>query len=247
MTTNEDYQKLFYKEKVRCCGQLPRPLIAVKVSMDKRGREKHSSHYFDYAFECLECGAVYEVIMEDYSYECIGDFMMPNYISWSVRPSLHYLVNNPKHKKELKLLYDTLVGNLTVIDGKRYEAKKIINARIEKLEQTTGRLDKDQRERAEKRLCKPQILILQQYEKDKKEAMAPYIMKERELLGLDPISLQYRQKRLTNLTRLCELKEQLVVKKKKREETNKILYTIKSKKFLSQEITQIEEEILRLE
>jgi len=239
----KDYEELFYDEKVKCCEEIPSPLMKVEVTVNKCGRNEHPTHYFPYAFECLKCGAIYEIKMEDFSYTSIGDFMCPNYTSWSVRPSLVYLINNPKYKKELTLLDKELTNSLRVIWNKESKARGAIRERLGKIENRIGDLSEKQYDRARDKYCKPQIAILKQCEDDEKSLTNTYIVKVRELLGLSPISAQYRIAKLNNSNRLRELKTELSSKREKMAEIEKLVATINSQDTIAKEIAQIEAEI----
>jgi len=238
----EEYDDFFRREKARCCENIPMPLSHIPIEVKKRkGYNTHDSHYFDYAFECLECGAVYEVIIEDYSYTSIGDFMCPNYTSWSVRPALIYIESHPV--ESLKLIKEEYLKQSEALDKLIWKLEDKLDKKVNKLESTTGRLGREQVEHAKRRLGKIELKAIGEYEKQQEDMKKTYIEKVRNILKLPPISKKYKKDRLNKYYQAKELKKKLEVKQEQLSSVVKLVSQIDGKDKLLSEIATIKKEI----
>ena len=243
MREGEKYEHFFSRKGVGCCRRRPMPLFHIPIKvMKKKGYDSHDSHYYDYAFECLECGAVYEVIIEDYSYTSIGDFMSPNYTSWSVRPALRYIKNHPTLKQKLVSAEDYF-KEIGALDKLIWKLKDKLDGKIDKLEKFTGRLDKEQTWCAKERLGKVELKKISGYKKQQEELKKLYIEKIREILGLPMASGEYKQNRIDRHSQEEELEKQLASKREQLSSIAELITKIESKDKLLMEIGEINMQI----
>jgi len=245
MWLGEEYDDFFRREEVWCCKMIPMPLPHIPIKVIKRkGHASHNSHYFDYAFECLKCGAVYEVIVEDYSYTSIGDFMQRNYTSWSVRPALRYIEN---HSIEaLKLIKEEYFKQSEALDKLIRKQKEKLDKKIDKLEKITGNLDDEQIYNVGRELGQAELKSIKEYKEQQKDLKRTYIENIRNTLNLPPISNKYRDDGINQYYKAKELKEKLKVKQKQLSSVKELVSKIDSKNILLKEIATIEKDIKSL-
>ena len=217
------------KDLPGCCNRVLMPLLHIPVKIQKRkGYDSHDSHYYDYAFECLECGAVYEIVIEKYSYESIGDFMQPNYTSWSTRPAPRNI--NQGSCEGINKNYEKQISDLTDED---YKIKGQIEGQIPPMDSISARenlrtsLNKRQRE------ITKNIQSLREQQKTE----------IREVLGLPSISKKYREDRYINKYETEQLKKKLEATQRQLASVNELVAKINSKDKLLSTIRKIEKEI----
>jgi len=245
MLEGEKYADFLGRKDVTCCGRIPMSLPHIPITVKKRkGYDSHDSHYYNFAFECLECGAVYEIIIQDYSYESIGDFMQPNYTSWSTRPALRYIENH--HIKDLKLIKDEYLKQRDVLNKLTWKQEEKLDRKISKLERITGRLDKEQVYNTKKNVGQIEIKVITGYKKQKENLKKTYIENVRNMLALPPISEKYKKDRSNKYWEEKKLEESLETYQKQLSSTVELISRIDSKSKLLTKIATIKKEIKAL-
>lgn len=220
------------KDLPGCCNRVLLPLPQITVNVKKRkGYHRHDSHYYDYAFECLECGAVYEIIIEDYSYESIGDFMQPNYTSWSTRPAPRDI--DQGSCKGINEKYGKQISDLT---DEGYKIQGQIESQIPCMDSISAR------EELRASLNNRRQEIDENIKNLRKQKKAEI----RKVLGLPPISKEYREDRFNKKYKIEELKQKLESNQRQLDSVNELIAKINSKDKLLSVIHKIEKEIQSL-
>lgn len=244
MREDKAYQNFFAIEKVFCCQEIPIPLYHIPVKITK-GRN-HASHYFDYAFECIKCGAVYEVEIEDYSYESIGDLMQSNYTSWSTRPSLVFLENHPTLKQELVTAKKEWFEQVEILDEIIWGLKDKIDKKVDKLKKITGRLDKEQIHKSQQKLGKIELLAIGEYRHRQENLLRVYVGTIRTIVGLPTLDNPNRKKDTSKQIQLFTLRKELDTKQRQLSCLDVTFASIEAQNKLLVEVDEIEKKIKNL-
>jgi len=151
---DKSYRELANTEKgLFCCDSYLHPLLFIQLkSKSLRGHDcldDAPDHYFNVAFECSKCGIVYEIWRVSHAYTCIGDFMCPNYTSYSYIPSLRWL-NQPNDIAKINKLYHNKEQKLR---DSIYDLEGQINTKISRIQMKVGSLNNEQYKTARKSIA----------------------------------------------------------------------------------------------
>lgn len=235
-------------EDVRCCQEIPMSLPYIPVIItEKPNPYLRKSHYYDYAFECLVCGAVYEVIIERYSYTSIGDFMCPNYTSWSTGPALKYLESHPTLAQTLQNAKKEWLEQTSTLDKLIWSLKEKKNKKIDKVKKITGRLTDEQVQIAATKVAKIELGKIREYEKQKDNIYKTYLAKIREIVGLPVLDKKYRNERIKKHYQKIDLTRKLEEKQRQFSSIEELISKIESKDKLLADIHKIKMDIKDIE
>jgi hypothetical protein len=217
-----------------CCERnlMPLPHIPVKVVKRKGGDYNNDSHYYNYAFECLYCGAVYEIIVEHYTYESIGDFMCPNTTEWSTRPALRQI--DTDICKSINDNYEKQISKLT---NEACEIQERIKKEVPSLDSLSAR----------EKLRESLNSRRRDIDKSIKSLGAQKKAEIRNVLGLPQITKEYREGRYTRKYDVEKLKEKLEANRRDLASVDALITKINSRDKLLSSIRKIEKEVQNLE